>query len=113
MVQVPEKTITLEEFLTLPETKPASEYMNGQVVQKPIPQGRHSKLQGKLVTAINRIVEAQKIALALPELRCTYPAGSRNNVYCLCPLSPTNDHASSPSRVKCPFFGAHCDLPLS
>jgi Uma2 family endonuclease len=72
MVQVPEKTITLEEFLQLPETKPASEYINGQVVQKPMPQGKHSQLQGKLVTAINQVVEDRKIALAFPELRCTF-----------------------------------------
>ena len=47
MVQVPEKPLTLEEFLTLPETKPASEYIAGQVIQKPMPQGKHSKLQVK------------------------------------------------------------------
>jgi Uma2 family endonuclease len=72
MVQVPEKTLTLEAFLKLPEAKPASEYINGQVFQKPMPQGKHSKLQGKLVAAINRVVEDQKIALAFPELRCTF-----------------------------------------
>jgi len=71
MVQAPTK-ITLEEFLKLPETKPASEYINGEIIQKPMPQGKHSKLQGKLVTAINEVVEAGQIALALPELRCTF-----------------------------------------
>lgn len=29
------KILTLEEFLTLPETQPASEYIEGQIVQKP------------------------------------------------------------------------------
>jgi Uma2 family endonuclease len=72
MVQVPEKTVTLEEFLKLPETKPASEYTDGRIIQKPMPQGKHSKLQGKLVTAINQVVEDQKTALAFPELRCTF-----------------------------------------
>ncbi len=72
MVQVPEKIFTLEEFLKLPETKPASEYVDGRIIQKPMPQGKHSKLQGRLVTAINQIVEDQKIALAFPELRCTF-----------------------------------------
>lgn len=72
MVQVPEKTITLEEFLKLPETKTASEYIDGQIIQKPMPQGKHSKLQGKLVTAINQVVEGRKVALAFPELRCTF-----------------------------------------
>ncbi|WP_421657807.1 Uma2 family endonuclease [Leptothermofonsia sp. ETS-13] len=42
------------------------------MIQKPTPQGKHSKLQGKLVTAINQIVEDRKIALAFPELRCTF-----------------------------------------
>jgi hypothetical protein len=32
MVQVLEKMITLKKFLELPETKPASEYINGQVI---------------------------------------------------------------------------------
>lgn len=72
MVKAPAKTLTLEEFLKLPETKPASEYINGQIIQKPMPQGKHSKLQGKLVTAINEVVEERQIALAFPELRCTF-----------------------------------------
>ncbi len=42
MVQTPVRQITLEEFLKLPETKPASEYISGQVIQKPMPQGHHS-----------------------------------------------------------------------
>ena len=46
MVQTSEQTLTLEEFLELPETKPASEYINGQVSQKPMPQGKHSLLRG-------------------------------------------------------------------
>ena len=71
MVQAPTK-ITLDEFLKLPETKPYSEYINGQIIQKPMPQGKHIKLQGKLVTALNNIVEAEQIALAFPELRCTF-----------------------------------------
>ncbi|BDA69846.1 protein of unknown function DUF820 [Rivularia sp. IAM M-261] len=66
------KPITLEEFLQLPETEPASEYINGQISQKPMPQGEHSRLQGKLVSTINEVAEPQKIALALPELRCTF-----------------------------------------
>lgn len=72
MVKSPTKPLTLEEFLKLPETKPASEYINGEVIQKPMPQGKHSKLQGKLVTGINEVVESAKIALAFPELRCTF-----------------------------------------
>lgn len=72
MVQAPSKPITLEEFLRLPETKPPSEYINGNIIQKPIPEGRHSRLQGKLCTTINQVAEDNKIAYAFPELRCTF-----------------------------------------
>ncbi len=36
MVQTPSKILTLEEFLKLPETEPASEYINGHIIQKPM-----------------------------------------------------------------------------
>lgn len=39
MVQTPTKILTLEEFLEQPETEPASEYIDGQIIQKPMPQG--------------------------------------------------------------------------
>ncbi|MGL6340827.1 MAG: Uma2 family endonuclease, partial [Waterburya sp.] len=67
---------TLEEFLQLPETKPASEYIDGKIYQKPMPQGQHSRLQTCLSTAINQAEEPQKLALALTELRCTFAGQS-------------------------------------
>ena len=67
---------TLEEFLKLPETKPAREYIDGKIYQKPMPQGKHSRLQSKLVSAINQAGESQKLALALTELRCTFAGRS-------------------------------------
>jgi Uma2 family endonuclease len=67
-----DQQITLKEFLKLPETKPASEFINGRIYQKPMPQGKHSRLQLKLCNAINQVAEEQQIALAFPELRCTF-----------------------------------------
>ncbi len=78
MVQAPPKTPQLEEFLQLPETKPASEYIDGHIIQKPMPQGKHSTVQGELVPAINVVVKPQHIARAFPELRCTF--GGRSTV---------------------------------
>jgi Uma2 family endonuclease len=72
MVTSPTCNLTLEEFLQLPETKPASEYVDGKIIQKPMPKGKHSRFQGKLVTAINDVFEDKKIGLAFPELRCTF-----------------------------------------
>lgn len=71
------KSLTLQEFLKLPETEPASQYINGEIIQKSMPKGRHSRLQSKLCAVINQVTEEQQIAYAFPELRCTYPAGSR------------------------------------
>ena len=62
----------LEEFLKLPETKPASEFINGEIIQKDMPQGEHSLLQVEVCEAINRVAKSQKIAYAFPELRCTF-----------------------------------------
>lgn len=81
MVQTPTQPLTLDAFLQLPETKPASEFFNGQVTQKPMPQGEHSTLQVELCKVIDRVAEPQRIAKAFSELRCVYPAGSRNSVY--------------------------------
>jgi len=81
MVQTPTKSITLDEFLKLPETKPASEFIDGQIIQKPMPQGKHSTIQSDFILAINTILKPQRIARAYSELRCTYPAGSRSSVY--------------------------------
>jgi Uma2 family endonuclease len=72
MVKTPLKSITLAEFLELPETKPASEFIDGQIIQKPMPQGEHSVVQGELIISINSVVKPQKIARAFPELRCTF-----------------------------------------
>ncbi len=72
MVQIPAKALTLEEFLELPETKPASEYIDGHIIQKPMPQGEHSAVQTELATAINAVLRQQRIARAFSELRCTF-----------------------------------------
>ena len=78
MVQMRSTTLTLAEFLKLPETKPASEYIDGQIIQKPMPQGKHSTIQEELTSAINAVVKRQKIARAFPELRCTF--GGRSTI---------------------------------
>jgi Uma2 family endonuclease len=76
MVQTPLKLLTLEEFLKRPETKPASEYIDGLVVQKPMPQGEHSVLQTELTPAINFILKPH--VRAFTELRCTF--GGRSTI---------------------------------
>lgn len=78
MVQTPSKPITLDEFLKLPETEPASEYIEGKIIQKPMPQGKHSAIQTEFCTNFNIIFKPKQIARAFSELRCTF--GGRSTV---------------------------------
>jgi Uma2 family endonuclease len=66
------KGLTLEQFLELPEEKPALEFLCGEVRQKVSPQGRHSVLQVELASQINAAGSPGKVARAFPELRTTY-----------------------------------------
>jgi Uma2 family endonuclease len=78
MVQTPIKSISLESFLAQPETKPASEYVDGEIIQKPMPKGKYSRIQVRFASYVNDRLEPPKIATALPELRCTF--GERSTV---------------------------------
>lgn len=71
-------TITLDEFLELPETKPASEFWDSQVRQKPMPMTKHSAIQGEMTERMNGVAKLKKPRLgrALPELRCTFAGRS-------------------------------------
>ncbi|AFY39934.1 protein of unknown function DUF820 [[Leptolyngbya] sp. PCC 7376] len=67
-----QKNLSLNDFLAMPETKPASEYIDGIITQKPMPKGKHSRIQSRLAREIDLFAEDKKIALALTELRCTF-----------------------------------------
>ena len=66
------KPTTIDGFLALPETQPVSEFIHGQITQKPMPQGEHSLLRGTLCQTISQITQPKQIALAFPELRCVF-----------------------------------------
>ncbi len=78
MVQTPARPLTLEAFLQQPDTKPASEYIDGQVIQKPMPKADHGIVQTDLATAINAVLKQNKQGRAITELRCTF--GNRSIV---------------------------------
>ena len=50
--------LTLEEFLALPETEPASEYIDGEVVQKMAPSWYHASLVRELVRLVGNYLDA-------------------------------------------------------
>jgi Uma2 family endonuclease len=61
--------MTLEEFLQLPETKPALEFIDGEVRQKVSPKMRHSVLQASLAGRINAVALPARVAVAGSEAR--------------------------------------------
>lgn len=72
MLQIANKIITLAEFLQIPETKPVLEYIDGKIIEKPMPQGQHSIIQTELTPAINTVLKPSQIGRAFTELRCTF-----------------------------------------
>ena len=76
-MSVLKKRLTLEEFLALPEEKPALELEpDGTVTQKASPQGQHSTLQVAAVEVFNRFARPRKLAMAFTELRVTFGGAS-------------------------------------
>jgi Uma2 family endonuclease len=71
-----EKPLTLEQFLALPEEKPALEFAEGVVQQKVSPKGKHSAIQTGLVERLNQIGRRGKVARAFTELRTTFANAS-------------------------------------
>lgn len=69
--------LTLDEFLELPEKKPALEYEEGRVAQKVSPKGKHSRLQVSVASGFNGFAEPRRLALAFTELRTTFAGQSR------------------------------------
>jgi Uma2 family endonuclease len=68
--------LSLEEFLRLPEDKPALEYAEGTVTQKVSPRTQHSALQFALCRFIDDFARQPRQALAFPELRFTFAGHS-------------------------------------
>jgi Uma2 family endonuclease len=71
---IKQATLTLEEFLQQDyiEESPAYEYINNEVVRKPMPKAHHGRIQLKLASFIESSIETEKIAMAFTELRCTF-----------------------------------------
>lgn len=66
------QVLSLAEFLQLAEVKPACEFVDARMTPKPVPQGKYSILQTRLVAVINQQGIPEKRLYAFTELRCTF-----------------------------------------
>jgi Uma2 family endonuclease len=73
---ITQRSMTLDEFLELPERKPALEYQEGRITQKVPPKRRHSMLQLETAKLFDRIGQPDKVAKAFTELRATFGGAS-------------------------------------
>ena len=64
--------VTLEQFLRLPEIKPALEFVQGRIVQKMSPRYPHSKLGQTLWLWVYQFSAARDLGECFLELRCTF-----------------------------------------
>jgi Uma2 family endonuclease len=64
--------LTLEEFLALPETKPGSEFIDGEVVQKSMPSTDHTIIQRLLSFVFTLFLRDFPIAEGGTEWRCIF-----------------------------------------
>jgi Uma2 family endonuclease len=64
--------LTLDEFLRLPEEKPALEYERGVITQKMAPMGWHGLLQGDLYFRFRTLGFPQRRVTAMTETRVTW-----------------------------------------
>jgi Uma2 family endonuclease len=63
---------TLEQFLLLPEFKPALEFIGGRIIQKMSPKFPHSVIQGELYSSLNTFARPRKLGRAFIELRAVF-----------------------------------------
>ena len=68
--------MTLDDFLTLPEEKPALDFLDGIITRKGEPTGQHSRLQGALTMYLNRFADPFALGVALLQLRTTFAGAS-------------------------------------
>jgi Uma2 family endonuclease len=69
-------SMTLEEFLKLPDEKPYREFIDGRIEVKVSPEFKHGRLQGLLFDVLNRFASKTRAGFVIPELRCTFAGRS-------------------------------------
>lgn len=69
---VARRQVTLDEFLAMPEEKPALEFVEGEVVQKVSPSMPHGAVEYSFCALVNGFAHPRRLAWAFPEQRSTY-----------------------------------------
>lgn len=71
------RKMTLDEFLAMPETEPASEFICGEVVQKPMPSLDHGRIALRIGARLDEYLSRTNAGWAVVESRHSERAESR------------------------------------
>ena len=70
--------LSLDEFLARPDTKPASEWVCGEVSRKPMRDSAHAAMQSYFIVLLFQYLARTRLGRAGPEWRCIFgPPGGR------------------------------------
>ncbi len=70
--------LSLDEFLAAPDTKPAREWVCGEVSHKPMPDNAHATLQFYINLLLHQFLQGKELGRARVEWRCIFgPEGGR------------------------------------
>ncbi len=72
------RVVSLKEYLSMPETEPATELVDGRLEQKPMGRYRHGRAQTRLAQQLGRFPATAR-GEAITELTVRFPSASRPN----------------------------------
>ncbi len=73
---ISQRGLTLDQFLELPDQKPALEYWGGAVSQKVSPKSDHGRLQPTIARLLDQAAEPGRLGWAFTETRATFAGRS-------------------------------------
>lgn len=104
--------LTLQEFLSLPETEPASEYVCGEVFQKPMPTNAHGILQPYIWLLIYQFLSRHKLGRVRTEWRCIFGPPGRERPYVPDVVYASFDRMPPVDATAQPYLRAAPDLAV-
>lgn len=91
-------TLTVEQFLRLEETEPASEYACGEAFQKPMPDIPHATIQFFLAAVLHPFLTQTGLGRGFTELRCIFGPPGRQRAYVPDLVVVSRQHLPIPQR---------------
>jgi Uma2 family endonuclease len=103
---------SLEEFLAMPETEPASEYVCGEVIQKPMPDNAHAAIQWFLVEMLAPFLRRTRLGVGRTEWRCIFGPPGRKRAYIPDLVYVANTNMPKGSALRHRFLRTAPDLAV-